>query len=419
MSKFSGFSKKSRVDRLQILRQIGGLSEESQATLTEDRNLSPDIAENMVENQIGTFSLPYALLPEITINGKDYLLPMVTEEPSVVAAASFAAKIISRSGGFTYQQECRQMIGQIPLYQISDKMKAKRAIQKQAQELINYANLAYPSIQKRGGGCRSLHVEEKDLFLIVYLHVDVQEAMGANILNTMLEALIPHLESLTGGRALMGILSNYATDSVVSASCRLPLRRLHANPKEAQQLAERIQLASHLAQIDPYRAATHNKGIFNGIDALVLATGNDFRAIEAGAHAFASRDGQYRGLSTWSIEGEELVGQLSLPMPIATVGASIGLNPKVKLSLELLGFPDARTLAGMIASLGLCQNFAALRALVSTGIQAGHMKLQARSLAMQAGAAPHEVEVLSKQLLQSPHMNLATAQELLANLRKS
>ena len=287
---------------------------------------------------------------------------------------------------------------------------------------MELANQAYPSIVKRGGGARDLHVEQikgETDFLVVYLHVDTQEAMGANMLNTMLEALKPVLEELSQGQSLMGILSNYATDSLVTASCRIAFRYLSRQKEQGREIAEKIALASQFAQADPYRAATHNKGIFNGIDAILIATGNDWRAIEAGAHAFASQDGSYQGLSQWTLdlEREELVGEMTLPMPVATKGGSIGLNPRVALSHELLGNPSAKELAQLIVSIGLAQNFAALKALVSTGIQQGHMKLQAKSLALFAGASESEVAPLVERLIADKTFNLETAKGYLEKLR--
>lgn len=419
MGYFSGFSKKSRAERIDALRQAYSLDQDQTTLLLQDHNLPLEIAGQLAENHLGTFALPYSLLPELTVNGQSYSLPMVTEEPSVVAAASYAAKILSKSGGVTTTIQERLMIGQVALYDVPDLAIAHQELQHHQDRILQAANQAHPSIVKRGGGCRRISVEVKEDFLIVYLHVDVQEAMGANILNTMLEGVSPLLEDLTQGKTLMAILSNYATESLVTATCRVPIRYLEAKKELAFEAGQKMALASHLAQIDPYRAATHNKGIFNGIDALVIASGNDWRAIEAGAHAYASRSGQYRGLSSWHLEDQTLVGTLTLPMPIATVGGSIGLNPKVRLTHDLLGHPDAKTLAGLIAALGLAQNFAALKALVTSGIQSGHMKLQAKSLALHAGALPEEISPLVARLQTAPHMNLETTQNLLQELRQS
>ena len=419
---WNGFSKKSYQERLELLKAQALLSPERQESLEQDEQMSVTVADQLSENVVGTFSLPYSLVPEVLVNGQEYTVPYVTEEPSVVAAASYASKIIKRAGGFTAQVHQRKMIGQVALYQVADPEQALEKIASKKAELLELANQAYPSIVKRGGGARDLHVEQikgETDFLVVYLHVDTQEAMGANMLNTMLEALKPVLEELSQGQSLMGILSNYATDSLVTASCRIAFRYLSRQKDQGREIAEKIALASQFAQADPYRATTHNKGIFNGIDAILIATGNDWRAIEAGAHAFASRDGHYQGLSSWrlDLETEELVGEMTLPMPVATKGGSIGLNPRVALSHELLGNPSAKELAQIIVSIGLAQNFAALKALVSTGIQQGHMKLQAKSLALLAGASESEVAPLVERLIADKTFNLETAQRYLENLR--
>ena len=419
---WNGFSKKSYQERLELLKAQALLSPERQESLEQDEQMSVTVADQLSENVVGTFSLPYSLVPEVLVNGQEYTVPYVTEEPSVVAAASYASKIIKRAGGFTAQVHERQMIGQVALYQVVEPEQAQEKIASKKAELLELANQAYPSIVKRGGGARDLHIEQikgETDFLVVYLHVDTQEAMGANMLNTMLEALKPVLEELSQGQSLMGILSNYATDSLVTASCRLAFRYLSRQKDQGREIAEKIVLASQFAQVDPYRAATHNKGIFNGIDAILIATGNDWRAIEAGAHAFASRDGHYQGLSQWTLdlEREELVGEMTLPMPVATKGGSIGLNPRVALSHELLGNPSAKELAQIIVSIGLAQNFAALKALVSIGIQQGHMKLQAKSLALLAGASESEVAPLVERLIADKTFNLETAQRYLENLR--
>ena len=419
---WNGFSKKSYQERLELLKAQALLSPERQGSLEQDEQMSVTVADQLSENVVGTFSLPYSLVPEVLVNGQEYTVPYVTEEPSVVAAASYASKIIKRAGGFAAQVHERQMIGQVALYQVANPEQAQAKIASKKAELLELANQAYPSIVKRGGGARDLHVEQikgETDFLVVYLHVDTQEAMGANMLNTMLEALKPVLEELSQGQSLMGILSNYATDSLVTASCCIAFRYLSRQKDQGREFAEKIALASQFAQADPYRATTHNKGIFNGIDAILIATGNDWRAIEAGAHTFASRDGHYQGLSSWrlDLETEELVGEMTLPMPVATKGGSIGLNPRVALSHELLGNPSAKELAQIIVSIGLAQNFAALKALVSTGIQQGHMKLQAKSLALLAGASESEVAPLVERLIADKTFNLETAQRYLENLR--
>ena len=417
---WTGFSKKTPAERLQILKEKGLLQDEHWQLLDSQQTLPLETANQMSENVLATLALPYSLVPDFLVDGKTYQVPFVTEEPSVVAASSFAAKIIKRSGGFETEVHKRQMIGQIALYQVDNADQAIKDVLRKKKELLEQANQAYPSIVARGGGARDLWLEQKDDFLIFYLSVDTQEAMGANMLNTMLEALTLSLEELTGGKSLMAILSNYATDSLVTARCVIDYRFLSRDKAEAELLADKFQLASKLAQVDPYRAATHNKGIFNGIDALVLATGNDWRAVEAGAHAYASREGSYRGLSIWTADPDkrQLHGQMTLPMPIATKGGSIGLNPAVTASFDLLGQPQAKELASLIVSVGLAQNFAALKALVSTGIQAGHMKLQAKSLALQAGAQDEEIAAVASRLTTKKTFNLAAAQEILADLRK-
>lgn len=420
MARLPGFAKLSPTERIEALLKEGLLTWDEANILKEQQGLPLSIADQLTENVLSTFDLPFSLAPYFLINGQDYVLPMVTEEPSVVAAASYAAKIIQRSGGFTTKVHQRQMIGEIALTDVRDVEMASKRILEDKKTLLQLANEAYPSIIKRGGGARDLWVENKENFLIVYLAVDPKEAMGANMLNTMLEALTEPIQKLSGGQVLMAILSNLATRSLVSARCAIDFKALSRNPEEATAIAQRMELASQLAQVDPYRAATHNKGIFNGIDALVLATGNDWRAIEAGAHAYAAQSGPYKGLSHWKSQPEEkkLYGEITLTMPVATKGGSIGLNPTVQVSHRLLGEPSAIELAGIIASLGLAQNFSALKALVTTGIQAGHMKLQARSLALLAGAKEEEVPRLVSQLLENKPFNLEKARTLLQELRK-
>lgn len=418
---WTGFSKKSPEERIHYLEEQDFLADSSLEIVTNQDLLSLSLANQMAENVIGRIALPFSLVPDVLVNGKVYQVPYVTEEPSVVAAASFAAKIIKRSGGFLTTVHNRKMIGQVALYDVQDSQHAKESILNQKQQLLEIANAAHPSIVKRGGGACDLTIEIKEGFLIVYLMVDTKEAMGANMVNTMMEALSSPLEDISKGKSLMSILSNYATESLVTATCRVDLRFLSRQKEEAIKLAQKMTMASQLAQVDPYRASTHNKGIFNGIDAIVLATGNDSRAIEAGAHTYAVKDGQYRGLSKWSYKVDDnfLEGTLTLPMPVATKGGSIGINPSVQLAHDLLGRPNAKELASIVLSIGLAQNFAALKALVSTGIQAGHMKLQAKSLALLAGAKEEQISEVVKQLLDSKHMNLETAQKIVNKLTKS
>ncbi|HFH8136080.1 TPA: hydroxymethylglutaryl-CoA reductase, degradative [Streptococcus agalactiae] len=418
---WTGFSKKSPEERIHYLEEQDFLADSSLEIVTNQDLLSLSLANQMAENVIGRIALPFSLVPDVLVNGKVYQVPYVTEEPSVVAAASFAAKIIKRSGGFLTTVHNRKMIGQVAIYDVQDSQHTKESILNQKQQLLEIANAAHPSIVKRGGGACDLTIEIKEDFLIVYLMVDTKEAMGANMVNTMMEALSSPLEDISKGKSLMSILSNYATESLVTATCRVDLRFLSRQKEEAIKLAQKMTMASQLAQVDPYRASTHNKGIFNGIDAIVLATGNDWRAIEAGAHTYAVKDGEYRGLSKWSYKVDDnfLEGTLTLPMPVATKGGSIGINPSVQLAHDLLGRPNAKELASIVLSIGLAQNFAALKALVSTGIQAGHMKLQAKSLALLAGAKEEQISEVVKQLLDSKHMNLETAQKIVNKLTKS
>ena len=422
---WTGFSKKTPAERLEFLKAHELLQDENWQSLANQYHLPLETANQMSENVLSILALPYSIAPDFLIDEQVYQVPFVTEEPSVVAAASFAAKIIKRSGGFKTKIHNRQMIGQVALYDVPDiaKAKALEQIQNEKSALLKLANQAHPSIVKRGGGARELRtdfLEGETDFLVVYLVVDTQEAMGANILNTMLEALKGRLEELTGGQSLMAILSNYATEALVTASCEIDFHSLSRDKVEAERTAQRIALASQFAKQDPYRASTHNKGIFNGIDAVLLATGNDWRAIEAGAHAYAAHDGAYQGLSQWEVdlEEEKLYGQLTLPMPVAAKGGSIGLNPMVVASFDLLGQPTAKELASIVVSVGLAQNFAALRALVTTGIQAGHMKLQAKSLALLAGAQEDEIAAVVAELLKEKQFNQAKAKEILTKMRK-
>ena len=423
MNNWSGFYKKNRVERLNVIKEANILDNEHFNLVNDNKLLDFETANNMVENVVGTFSLPFSVVPNFVVDKKSYLVPMVTEEPSVIAACSNAGKIVERCGGFSTTIHDRKMIGHIALYDINDVEATCNLILDNKELLLKTANEAYPSIVKRGGGACDLEVkvltEDDTTFVVVYLIVDTLEAMGANMLNTMLEAVKISLESLTGGVALMAILSNYATRSLVTSRCEIPFSNLGDN---GEYLAKRIEVASKFAQADTYRAATHNKGIFNGIDSIVIASGNDWRAIEASCQSWAARDGKYKGLSTWTcdLEKEVLIGELTLPMPVASVGGSIGINPSVKVARAMLGNPDAKTLASIITSVGLAQNFAAIKALVTTGIQHGHMKLQARSLALFAGAKGKEIDIIVERLLESgKSINLENVKEILEEIKST
>ena len=421
---FYKFYQKSLEERKETLLNHPSLSNEAKERLKNDLSLPESVAGQMVENQIEIYGLPYGIVPEIIVNGKSYIVPMVTEEPSVIAAASYASKLINLAGGTTTIQEKREMIGEISIVKSPLTLEAVKAkLEEQKESLFTIANNSHPSIVKRGGGIRDIWVEEKSTdkkrFYIFYVSVDTQEAMGANMLNTILESLVSPIEAMTAGESIMAILSNLAINSVVTAKCVLSPRILDTKTTKGEDVVDRIVLASEFSKADPYRATTHNKGIMNGIDSVVIATGNDWRAIEAGAHAFASLSGKYQPLTNWTKdETGNLVGTITLPLPVGTVGGSISIHPGAQFAHELLGHPSAVELAGIIASIGLAQNLAAVRALVTDGIQKGHMRLQAKSLGLAVGATEEELPHLMNLLSQAPHLNQETAKALLEELRK-
>lgn len=421
---FYKFYQKPLEERKETLLNHPSLSNEAKERLRNDLSLPESVAGQMVENQIEIYGLPYGIVPEIIVNGKSYIVPMVTEEPSVIAAASYASKLINLAGGTTTIQEKREMIGEIAIVKSPLTLEAVKAkLEEQKESLFTIANNAHPSIVKRGGGIRDIWVEEKstdkERFYIFYVSVDTQEAMGANMLNTILESLVSPIEATTCGESIMAILSNLATNSVVTAKCVLSPRILDTKTTKGEDVVDRIVLASEFSKADPYRATTHNKGIMNGIDSVVIATGNDWRAIEAGAHAFASLSGKYQPLTNWTKdEAGNLVGTITLPLPVGTVGGSISIHPGAQFAHELLGHPSAVELAGIIASIGLAQNLAAVRALVTDGIQKGHMRLQAKSLGLAVGATQEELPYLMNLLAKATHLNQETAKALLEELRK-
>lgn len=421
---FSGFYKKTREERIEILEKLKKIDNDDKDMLLKNKNLDVEIAGKMSENHIGTFALPFCVVPDILVDNKNYTVPMVTEEPSVVAALCNASKIINKSGGFKTIIHDRKMIGQVALFNIKNIEIAEKKVLENSVNILNIANSAHPSIVNRGGGAEKIStkiIKENDTdFLVIYLYVDVKEAMGANILNTMLEAIKSELEKITDGISLMGILSNYATSSLVTTKCEIKLEDIDSDINKAYEIAKKIELASIFAKVDPYRAATHNKGIFNGIDGVVIATGNDWRAIESACHTFACKNNRYEGLSTWKFEegNKILKGEMTLPMPVATVGGSIGLNESVKVAHKLLNYPNAKQLSSVITSVGLAQNFTALKALVSVGIQKGHMKLHAKSLALLAGASNNEVEEVAYELQNVKNINLQNAKEILEKIKQ-
>lgn len=375
------------------------------------------LGNELVENYLTDYGLPEGVGLNLTVNGHEYVVPMVVEEPSVIAAASNGAKRVQASGGFTAPHQHRELVGQVVLTDVADVSETVAKLTAQRDHLLAVANAAHPSMQRRGGGAQSLTVRTPGDFVSVDLGINVCQAMGANSVNTMAEAVGREL-SAQGYHVLVAILSNLATNSLQTVSCDVDFNQLATKQLPGDRVAERIAKLSDLAQVDPYRAATHNKGIMNGIDAVMIASGNDWRAIESGAHAYATRDGHYRGLSTWTVRDGHLHGELTLPLPVGVVGGSIGLNPLTKANYQISKIQTAEELAAVTASIGLAQNLAALRALATTGIQAGHMKLQYRSLAVSVGATSAEVPLVVAQLAQQGHVDQETARQVLAKIRK-
>ncbi|HAC2560247.1 TPA: hydroxymethylglutaryl-CoA reductase, degradative [Listeria monocytogenes] len=423
MNAFDKFYKKTVEERRAILAEYTDLNEEEQAFLASTGALSFDKANHMIENTIGIYSLPLGLGMNMLLNDKHYVVPMVMEEPSVVAAQSAGAKLIGQNGGITGSATKRKMIGQIELISVSDIQAAKENIIANEEQLIAIANQAHPSLQKRGGGAveiqvRTAQTANDETLLIVHLLVDTQEAMGANMVNTMVETLAPELEMLTNGTANMRILSNLVDEATATAVCRINPESLATKTQSGEWVRDRIIAAYEFADADIYRAATHNKGIMNGIDAVIMAFGNDWRAVEAASHAYAARTGSYKPMSKWSKDAEGyLVGELTLPMPVAFVGGSIGIHPIATLSKKIARVESAKELAMLVCAVGLTQNLAALKALVTEGIQRGHMSLQAKSLAMTAGAEADEIEKVATFLQESKQLNVVAAKEFINKLR--
>ncbi|PTL82717.1 hydroxymethylglutaryl-CoA reductase, degradative [Vitiosangium sp. GDMCC 1.1324] len=423
-SRLSGFHKLSMVERHEKLAQMLGLDEMDLAQLQGISALQPGLANQMIENAVGTFSLPLGLGLNLRINERDYLVPMAVEEPSVVAAVSFASKIVREAGGFTAEADGPIMIGQVQLTRYGDPTEATKKILAAKEALLALANSFHPSMVKRGGGCRDIEVRvlpapegpRGEPLLVVHLIIDTQDAMGANLINTMAEGVAPLLEQLTGGKVFLRILSNLADRRLARATCRIPVGALADFDLPGDLIAEGIYQASRFALADPYRAATHNKGIMNGIDSAAIAAGQDWRAIEAGAHAFACRDGQYRPLSTWHVDDGHLVGRIELPMALGMVGGPIKVHPGVQVAMKILRVESARELSMVFAAVGLAQNFAAVRALGSIGIQKGHMALHARCVAVTAGARGDWVEKIAELLVTAGHVKVEKAREIIASL---
>jgi len=398
---------------------------DADSLLDGDGLLTAAAADKMIENVVGVFGLPFAVAPNFLVNDKDYVVPMVVEEPSIVAGVSGAAKLFRDSGGFTVTATDPLLIGQIQIIDVEDPDEVIRSLYSSAEQLIELANKLQPKMLARGGGAQEIEYYKYRLpdgrwTVVLHLLVDTRNAMGANIVNSMCEGLAPRIESICGGRVCLRILSNLADRSLVTASATIPLARLGKDTYAADHVRDGIVLANEFANTDPYRAATHNKGIMNGIDAVALATGNDWRSVEAGAHAFAVRDGAYRALTEWSTEANgDLHGVLTLPIKVGIVGGSQTSNPAAALGLELTATHTATELAELMGAVGLAQNFAALRALVSEGIQEGHMSLHARSLAATAGAPPEMFDKVVAGMVASGEVKSWKAGELIDSLRGS
>lgn len=412
-SSISKFFEKDQKERLQIIGEFAGLSQEEIEIIQKSTGgINFEKADNMIENAIGIFSLPLGIATNFQINKKDYLIPMVIEEPSVIAAASKGAKIARIHGGFEAKADESISIGQIQLLDV-DPQKAIRKIKESSQKILDLANSKSNTLSKIGKGakevtCREIHTNSGPM-LIVELLIDVGDAMGANVTNSMCEGVAPLIEELTGGRVLLRILSNYSTKRLVRVSATFD--------KEAvggEQVVDNIILAYQFAAFDVYRAVTHNKGIMNGIISVANATGQDSRAIEAAANAFAASSGKYRSLTEWSKDEEgNLVGKLKIPMSVGIVGGIINVHPMAKICTKILGVKSAKELACVIAATGLAQNFSAIRALATEGIQKGHMKLHARNLAAAAGAKPNQIDQIVSQMVKENNISLNRAKELL------
>jgi hydroxymethylglutaryl-CoA reductase len=430
-SRISGFYTLPYNKRLDRLAEAADLSPEDIAALQTLHGLTDEQADHMIENAVGTFGLPLGIGLNFVINGREVLVPMVIEEPSVVAGASFMAKLARAGGGFTTSMSAPEMIGQIQVLDVEDLVTASMKVYNHKDELLAEADAVDPLLKKFGGGARDLEVriiEESPIgaFLVVHLIYDVRDAMGANAVNTACEKLAPRLEEITGGRVHLKILSNLADRRLAKATCKIPIKELEIVGQDnilsysGERVRDGIIEAWAFAAADPYRAATHNKGIMNGVDAVVIATGNDWRAIEAGAHAYAARDGRYTSLSTWAKDANgDLVGELEMPMAVGIVGGATKVHPTAKAALKLMDVKTAAELAGIIVSVGLAQNLAALRALATEGIQRGHMSLHARQVATAAGATGEQIEKVAAQMVAEKTVRIDRAEEILKTIQRS
>lgn len=412
-SEYSGFYKLSVEDRLNEVVEFSDLDENSISALKDAETLDLDLADHMVENVIGRFTLPLGVALNYNINGKDYIIPMVTEEPSVIAAASNAARIARGGGGFKSYYIKSNMIAQIQITDIEDPYYVQSIIYEHKNEIMDKCNACDPILVKLGGGVEDLEVKVLEVkskyFVVVHLIVNTLDAMGANAVNTMAESIAPFIEEITDGNVYLRILSNLATERLVRARVKINKEDLGG-----EDVVDKIVVAYQFAVADPYRAATHNKGIMNGISAVVLATGNDTRAIESGAGAYAARSGQYSPLTTWEKDKDgNLVGTIEMPMAVGLVGGATKSHPTAQAAVKILGVKTADELGEVIAALGLGQNLAALRALATEGIQKGHMSLHARNVAIQAGANKDQVDSIAKQMIKDKKINIDYAKELL------
>ena len=416
-SRIPGFHKLPISERIELLKDFAGLSTEDVEVLKKCGALGLDIAEKMIENVVGTLELPLGIATNFLINGRDYLIPMAIEEPSVVAAASNAAKMCRAGGGLFARATESLMISQIQLVKMPSPHTAAYKILERKEEIIELANSTDPVLIKLGGGVRDIKVRviksPQGPMIITHLIVDVKDAMGANTVNTMAEAVAPLLEKWTGGKVYLRIVSNLADRRLVRAWTKVP-----KDAVGGEDVVDGIVYAWAFAAADPYRAATHNKGIMNGVIAVALATGQDTRALEAGAHAYAARRGRYEPLSTWEKdESGDLVGYLEMPMAVGVVGGATKVNPVAKVSLKILQVKTARELAEIMGAVGLAQNLAALRALATEGIQRGHMKLHARQLAISAGAVGDEVDKVVEEMIKEGVIRADKAREILEKIR--
>ena len=421
-SAISGFYKKPLPERMALLSQWARLDAADQRTLLGMTGLTATQADQMVENAVGVYALPLGIATNFLINSKDFLIPLVVEEPSVVAACSFAAKLARQSGGFVATSDEPLMIGQIQILGVENVYAAAGKIWDAREQILRDANDPSSSIVKRGGGARSLELHpylESSVgpMLIVHLLYDTRDAMGANAINTACERIAPLLAEVTGGRVNLRILSNLSDRRRATATCTILAKDLATEQLTGAQVVASIVEAGAFAEIDPHRAATHNKGVMNGIDAVCIATGNDWRALEAGAHAFASRAGRYTSLTKWTRTPDgNLRGEIDLPLAVGTVGGATRVHPAAKVAMKILNVESARELAEIFACVGLAQNFAAIRALATEGIQRGHMSLHARQLAIAAGATGDQVTQIVEAMVAEGTIRLERAKELLAGL---